>query len=91
VRSVADVAAIVRAVAPKPVNVLVGGDYFTVAQLATLACVAFRSAVRWRVPRGRRFSRRKEIAAAGRSRAFRAPFRPGVERLFGSIGRHDAC
>jgi methylisocitrate lyase len=33
-RSLSDVAAVVRAVAPKPVNVLVGGDFTTVAQLA---------------------------------------------------------
>ena len=34
VRNKADIAAIVNAVAPKPVNVLVGGDFATVAQLA---------------------------------------------------------
>jgi 2-methylisocitrate lyase-like PEP mutase family enzyme len=34
VRAIDEVKAIVRAVAPKPVNVLVGGDYLTVAQLA---------------------------------------------------------
>ena len=31
-----DVAAVVKAVAPKPVNVLVGGDFITVAELAAL-------------------------------------------------------
>src|SRR6185436_13536195 len=36
VRAPSDIAAIVDAVAPKPVNVLVGGDYLTVAQLADL-------------------------------------------------------
>src|SRR4029077_1809703 len=36
VRSPSDIAEIVRAVAPKPVNVLVGGDYLTVAQLTDL-------------------------------------------------------
>src|SRR5512143_2912894 len=36
VRATADIATIVRAVAPKPVNVLVGGDYTTVAELAQL-------------------------------------------------------
>jgi len=35
VRSEADIAAIVRAVAPKPVNVLVGADFTTVAALAS--------------------------------------------------------
>ena len=36
IHSMDHVAAIVRAVAPKPVNVLVGGDFATVAQLAAL-------------------------------------------------------
>jgi len=36
VRSMSDVSAIVNAVAPKPVNVLVGADFTTVAQLAEL-------------------------------------------------------
>jgi methylisocitrate lyase len=35
-RSMADIAAIVNAVAPKPVNVLVGSDFATVGQLAAL-------------------------------------------------------
>ena len=33
-RSMSDITAVVRAVAPKPVNVLVGGDFTTVAELA---------------------------------------------------------
>ena len=33
-RSIADITAVVRAVAPKPVNVLVGGDFTSVAELA---------------------------------------------------------
>jgi methylisocitrate lyase len=36
VRSKADIAAVVAAVAPRPVNVLVGGDFTTVAELADL-------------------------------------------------------
>lgn len=36
IRTVADIGAVVRAVAPKPVNVLVGGDWTTVAKLAEL-------------------------------------------------------
>jgi 2-methylisocitrate lyase-like PEP mutase family enzyme len=36
IRSKADIAAVVKAVAPKPVNVLVGGDFTTVAKLAEL-------------------------------------------------------
>ena len=34
IRSMGDIEAVVRAVAPKPVNVLVGGDFATVAELA---------------------------------------------------------
>ena len=34
IRAKADIAAVVQAVAPRPVNVLVGGDFATVAQLA---------------------------------------------------------
>ena len=34
IRSMADITAVVRAVAPKPVNVLVGSDFATVAELA---------------------------------------------------------
>jgi methylisocitrate lyase len=36
IRSASDIAAVVRAVAPKPVNVLVGGSFTTVAELAAL-------------------------------------------------------
>lgn len=36
IRSAADIAAVVTAVAPKPVNVLVGSDFATVSQLADL-------------------------------------------------------
>ena len=34
IRSAAEISAVVRAVAPKPVNVLVGGDFTTVQELA---------------------------------------------------------
>jgi methylisocitrate lyase len=36
IRTPADITAVVKAVAPKPVNVLVGGDWTTVAQIAAL-------------------------------------------------------
>jgi methylisocitrate lyase len=36
IRSLADITAVVRAVAPRPVNVLVGSDFTTVAELADL-------------------------------------------------------
>ena len=93
VRSAADVAAIVRAVAPKPVNVLVGGDYFNVAELADIgvrrisvggalaraALTAFLGAA-------------KEIAEQGTFTALsRTISVPELNGLFSSIGRHDAC
>ena len=36
IRTTGDIVAVVQAVAPKPVNVLVGSDFTTVAQLASL-------------------------------------------------------
>jgi 2-methylisocitrate lyase-like PEP mutase family enzyme len=36
IRSIADITAVVKAVAPKPVNVLVGSDFTTVAQMANV-------------------------------------------------------
>jgi 2-methylisocitrate lyase-like PEP mutase family enzyme len=93
VRSAADVSAIVGAVAPKPVNVLVGGDYFTVAQLAELgvrrisvggalaraAWTAFLTAA-------------KEIAEQGSFTSLsRTISVPELNALFGGIGRHGAC
>lgn len=36
IRAIADIGAVVRAVAPRPVNVLVGSDFTTVAELAAL-------------------------------------------------------
>ena len=36
IRTRADIAAVVKAVAPKPVNLLVGGDFTTVAEAAEL-------------------------------------------------------
>ena len=93
VRSAADVSAIVRAVAPKPVNVLVGGDYFTVAQLADLgvrrisvggalaraALTAFLTAA-------------KEIADQGTFTALSRTIPvPELNALFSGIGRHGAC
>ena len=93
IRSAAEVTAIVRAVAPKPVNVLVGGDYFTVAQLADLgvrrisvggalaraALTAFLAAA-------------KEIAQQGTFTALaRTMPVPELNALFNDIGRHGAC
>jgi 2-methylisocitrate lyase-like PEP mutase family enzyme len=93
VRSLDDIAAIVRAVAPKPVNVLVGGDFTTVAQLAEIG-------VR-RISVGGALARAawtgflgaaKEIAGQGTFMALgRTISVPELNGLFGSIARHDAC
>ena len=93
VRSLDDIAAIVRAVAPKPVNVLVGGDFTTVAQLAEIG-------VR-RISVGGALARAawtgflgaaKEIAGKGRSRRWAERISvPELNGLFGTIARHDAC
>ncbi len=93
VRSAADVAAIVRAVAPKPVNVLVGGDYFTVAQLSDIG-------VR-RISVGGALARAawtgfleaaKEIGGQGTFTALsRTVSVPELNGLFSGIGRHGAC
>ena len=50
IRTMADIAAVVAAVAPKPVNVLVGSDFATVAELAGRASGGSASAAHW--PRG---------------------------------------
>ena len=93
VRSLDDIAAIVRAVAPKPVNVLVGGDFTTVAQLAEIG-------VR-RISVGGALARAawtgflgaaKEIAGQGTFTALgRTISVPELNGLFGTIARHDAC
>ena len=93
VRSLGDIAAIVRAVAPKPINVLVGGDFTTVAQLAEIG-------VR-RISVGGALARAawtgflgaaKEIADQGTFTALgRTLSVPELNGLFGTIARHDAC
>ena len=93
VRSLDDIAAIVRAVAPKPDNVLVGGDFTTVAQLAEIG-------VR-RISVGGALARAawtgflgaaKEIAGQGTFTALgRTISVPELNGLFGTIARHDAC
>jgi 2-methylisocitrate lyase-like PEP mutase family enzyme len=93
VRSLDDIAAIVRAVAPKPTNVLVGSDFATVAQLAEIG-------VR-RISVGGALARAawtgflgaaKEIAGQGTFAALgRTISVPELNGLFGTIARHDAC
>jgi 2-methylisocitrate lyase-like PEP mutase family enzyme len=90
VRSLADVSAIVQAVAPKPVNVLIGGDYLSVAQardagvrrisvggaLARAAITGFLSAAREIAEQG-------TFTALGRSISV-----PDTNGLFGQASRH---
>jgi 2-methylisocitrate lyase-like PEP mutase family enzyme len=91
VRSLSDVSAIVNAVAPKPVNVLVSTDFTTVAQLAELG-------VR-RISVGGALARAawtgfvaaaREIAATGTfSTLARNISVPEMNKLFGPARRHD--
>jgi 2-methylisocitrate lyase-like PEP mutase family enzyme len=93
IRSAADVAAIVRAVAPKPVNVLVGGDYFTVAQLADIGVrrISVGGALARAAWTGC-LAAAKEIAGQGTFTALSRTIPvPELNGLFSSIGRHDAC
>ena len=93
VRALDDIAAIVRAVAPKPTNVLVGSDFATVAQLAEIG-------VR-RISVGGALARAawtgflgaaKEIAGQGTFTALgRTISGPELNGLLGTTGRHDAC
>ena len=59
IRATSDIASVVGAVAPKPVNVLVGSDFATVAELAGWASGGLASAGRWPAPRGPVSSRRQ--------------------------------
>jgi methylisocitrate lyase len=93
IRSAADVAAIVRAVAPKPANVLVGGDYFNVAQLADIGVrrISVGGALARAAWTGF-LAAAKEIAGQGTFTALsRTISVPELNGLFSSIGRHDAC
>ena len=93
IRSAADVEAIVHAVAPKPVNVLVGGDYFNVGQLADIGVrrISIGGALARAAWTGF-LAAAKEIAGAGTFTALsRTISVPELNGLFGSIGRHDAC
>jgi len=93
VRSAGDVAAIVGAVAPKPVNVLVGGDYFSAAQLADIGVrrISVGGALARAAWTGF-LAAAREIADHGTFTALsRTTSVPELNGLFGSIGRHDAC
>jgi 2-methylisocitrate lyase-like PEP mutase family enzyme len=93
IRSAADVAAIVRAVVPKPVNVLVGGDYFTVAELADIGVrrisvggALARAAFSGFLAAAREMAEQGTFTALSRTISV-----PELNGLFSSIGRHDAC
>ena len=93
VRSAADVSAIVRAVTPKPVNVLVGGDYFTFAQLADLGVrrisvggALARAALTAFLAAAREIAEQGTFSALSRTIAV-----PELNALFSGIGRHGAC
>ena len=93
VRSLDDIGAIVRAVAPKPVNVLVGGDFTTVAQLAEIGVrrISIGGALARAAWTGF-LGAAKEIAGQGTFTALgRTISVPELNGLFGTIGRHDAC
>jgi len=93
VRSIDDIASIVRAVAPKPVNVLVGGDFTTVTQLAELGVrrISVGGALARAAWTGF-LSAAKEIAGQGTFTALgRTISGPELNGLFGTIARHDAC
>jgi 2-methylisocitrate lyase-like PEP mutase family enzyme len=93
VRSLDDIAAIVRAVAPTPVNVLVGGDFTTVAQLAEIGVrrISVGGALARAAWTGF-FGAAKEIAGQGTFTALgRTISVPELNGLFGTIARHDAC
>ncbi len=92
VRAPSDIAAIVNAVAPKPVNVLVGGDYLTVAQLADLGVrrISVGGALARAAWTGFLIAA-KEIAAQGTFTGIgRGISVPEMNSLFGTSGRHGA-
>ena len=93
VRSPSDIEEIVRAVAPKPVNVLVGGDYLTVAQLTDLGVrrISVGGALARAAWTGFLIAAR-EIAAEGTFTGLgRGISVPEMNGLFGGSTRHNAC
>jgi 2-methylisocitrate lyase-like PEP mutase family enzyme len=91
IRSRSDIAAIVRAVAPKPVNVLVGGDFTNVAALAEMGVrrISVGGALARAAWTGL-LAAAKEIAGQGTFTAFgRIVSVPELNGLFGSSDRHD--
>ena len=91
VRAVSDVSAIVNAVAPKPVNVLVSTDFTTVAQLAELGVrrISVGGALARAAWTGF-LTAAKEIATTGTFSALTRNIPvPEMNKLFGPARRHD--
>lgn len=93
VRAMSDISAIVNAVAPRPVNVLVSTDFTTVAQLAELGVrrISVGGALARAAWTGF-LTAAKEIATTGTFSALARNIPvPDLNKLFGPARRHDAC
>jgi len=91
IKSMSDISAIVSAVAPKPVNVLVSTDFTTVAQLAEAGVrrISVGGALARTAWTGF-LSAAREIAATGTFSALARNIPvPEMNKLFGPAGRHD--
>jgi 2-methylisocitrate lyase-like PEP mutase family enzyme len=91
VRAMSDISAIVSAVAPKPVNVLVSTDFTTVAQLAEAGVrrISVGGALARAAWTGF-LSAAREIAATGTFSALARNIPvPEMNKLFGAVRRHD--
>jgi len=88
-----DISALVSAVAPKPVNVLVSTDFATVSQLADLGVrrISVGGALARAAWTGF-LSAAKEIATHGTFSALARNIAvPELNKLFDPVHRHDAC
>ena len=93
VRAISDVSAIVSAVAPKPVNVLVSTDFTTVEQLTELGVrrISVGGALARAAWTGF-LNAATEIATSGTFSALARNIPvPDLNKLFGPARRHDAC
>jgi len=93
VRTMGDISAIVSAVAPKPVNVLVSTDFATVSQLADLGVrrISVGGALARAAWTGF-LAAAKEIANNGTFSALARNIAvPELNKLFDPMHRHDAC
>jgi 2-methylisocitrate lyase-like PEP mutase family enzyme len=93
VKAMSDISAIVSAVAPKPVNVLVSTDFATVSQLADLGVrrISVGGALARAAWTGF-LSAAKEIASHGTFSALARNIAvPELIKLFDPVHRHDAC